>query len=124
MRLKILIALIAVIPLPALAATNSARVIAATATSSSTQAASVNCLLKSDCAGSWSPGSADSGANEGVYVQFETAVDSDTVKLLTNVKDVKAPFTVSVNGEVVVVLGGNQGNLLMAQELSNFDLAL
>jgi hypothetical protein len=101
MRLKILIALVAVIPLPALAATNSASVIAATATSSSTQAASVNCLLKSDCPGSWSPGSADSGANEGVYVQFETAVDSDTVELLTNVKDVKAPFTVSVNGALV-----------------------
>ena len=71
MGLKIFIALIAVIPLPALAATNSATVIAATATSSSTQAASVNCLLKSDCPGSWSPGSADSGANEGVYVQFK-----------------------------------------------------
>ena len=100
MGLKILIALIAVIPLPALAATNST-VIAATATSSSTQAASVNCLLKSDCPGSWSPGTADSGANEGVYVQSGTAVDSDTVELLANVKDVKAPFTVSVNGALV-----------------------
>ena len=85
------------ISLPA-AAANSANVIAATATSSSPQAASVSCLLKPDCAGSWTPGSADSGANEGVYVQFESAIEADTVELQTNVKDANPPFTLSING--------------------------
>jgi hypothetical protein len=80
------------------AASNSVNIIAATATSSSPHAASVSCLLKPDCAGSWTPGSADSGANEGVYVQFESAVEADTVELQTNVRDVKPPFTLSING--------------------------
>ena len=101
MRLIMFTILIAALPLPPVAAANSANVIAATATSSSAHAASVNCLLKPDCPGSWSPGSADSGANEGVYVQFETAIDCDTVELLTNVKDPNAAFTVSVNGALI-----------------------
>jgi hypothetical protein len=75
-------------------------VIAAAATSSAAQAASVNCLLAPGCSGAWSPGSADSGANEGIYVQFETAAAVDGVELTTNMKDAKAPFSLSVNGAV------------------------
>ena len=82
-------------------AASTANVIAATATSSASQSASVICLLKPGCSGAWMPGSADSGANEGVYLQFETGVDADTVELETNVKSVKAPFTLSVNGVLV-----------------------
>jgi hypothetical protein len=83
---------------PAAAAGNSASVITATATSSAPSAAPVICLLKPDCAGSWSPGSADSGANEGVYVQFEGPVNADAVELVTNVKDSQAPLILSING--------------------------
>ena len=101
MRLMIFTIFIAALPLPSIAATDSANVIAATATSSSPQAASLNCLLKPDCTGSWSPGSADSGANEGVYVQFEDTVDADAIEFLTNVKDANRAFTVSVNGALV-----------------------
>jgi hypothetical protein len=75
-------------------------VIAAAATSSGAHAAPVNCLLAPDCAGSWMPGSADSGANEGVYVQFESAAEADFAELTTNVKDPVAPFTLSINGTV------------------------
>jgi hypothetical protein len=73
---------------------------AAAATSNAAHASPVNCLLAPDCKGSWSPGSADSGANEGVYVQFDTAAQADDVELTTNVKDAKAPFTLSINGSV------------------------
>jgi hypothetical protein len=75
-------------------------VIAAAATSSAAHATPVNCLLTPECAGAWSPGSADSGANEGVYLQFETAMEADSVELTTSVKDPAAPFTLSVNGTV------------------------
>jgi hypothetical protein len=82
------------------AATGSSTVIAAAATSSATRAASANCLLSPGCTGAWSPGSADSGANEGVYVQFEAAAEVDAVALTTNVRDANAPFTLSINGTV------------------------
>jgi len=80
------------------AATASVSVISASATSSSRQAAPVNCLLTAGCAGAWSPGSADSGANEGVYVQFENAATIDAIELTTSVADRNAPFTLSING--------------------------
>jgi len=100
MRLIAVSLLVCAITLPAWAG-NPANVIAATATSSAPQAAPVICLLKPGCSGAWSPGSADSGANEGVYVQFESSLDADTVELETNVKSAKAPFTLSVNGILV-----------------------
>jgi hypothetical protein len=40
-----------------------------------------------------SPGLADWGANEGVYVQFETPAEVDSAELTTNVRDASAPFT-------------------------------
>jgi hypothetical protein len=75
-------------------------VISAAATSSAAQAVSVNCLLTAGCPGAWSPGSSDSGANEGVYVQFDAAAEIEAVELTTNVKDATAPFTLSINGVV------------------------
>ena len=86
--------------LTARAAAGSVTVIAAAATSSAAQAASVNCLLTPGCGGAWSPGSADSGANEGIYVQFDTAAAVEAVELTTNIKDAKAPFTLSISGAV------------------------
>jgi len=82
------------------ATTGSASVIAAAATSSAAHSSPVNCLLAPGCAGAWSPGSGDSGANEGVYIQFETVVEIDAIELTTNVKDTNAAFTVSINGAV------------------------
>jgi hypothetical protein len=97
MRLITVIFIVGVVSFPA-AAASPANVIAAAATSSAPQAASVICLLEPGCPSAWSPGSADTGANEGIYVQFESAVDADAVELDTNVKSTKAPFTLSVNG--------------------------
>lgn len=76
----------------------SAVVISANATSSSAEAASIDCVLAPSCAGAWAPGSADSGANEGVYAQFEGTVESDAIEIITNVADKNAPFTLSING--------------------------
>jgi hypothetical protein len=98
LRITILVLLAVAVLAPAAAASNSATVITATATSSAPSAATVICLLKPDCAGSWSPGSLDSGANEGVYVQFESPVNADAVELVTNVADPHAPLILSING--------------------------
>ena len=76
-------------------------VIAATASCASSHSAPVNCLLKRDCEGSWSPGSADSGADEGVYVQFEDMIDADVVEIVSSDKDLGEDFSVSVNGALV-----------------------
>ncbi|MBI4236826.1 MAG: hypothetical protein HY696_00235 [Deltaproteobacteria bacterium] len=54
----------------AASATN-AVVLAAAATSSAPGAASATCLLDPGCQGVWSPGAADHGTDEGIYVQFE-----------------------------------------------------
>src|SRR5262245_41698164 len=75
-----------------------ATVISATATSTRAGAASIICRLDPGCKGSWSPGSLDSGANEGVYVQFESPVLADFVELTTSLNDRNAPFTLSING--------------------------
>jgi hypothetical protein len=98
LRITILVLLAVAVLAPAAAANNSATVITATATSNAPSAAPVICLLKPDCAGSWSPGSVDSGANEGVYVQFENPVNADAVELVTNVKSAPAPLVLSING--------------------------
>jgi len=75
-----------------------ANVLSATATSSAKASTAVGCLLQTDCKGSWSPGSVDSGANEGVYIQFETPVSVDAVELVTNDRIRNEPYTLSVNG--------------------------
>jgi hypothetical protein len=98
MRSMIVISLCVSLLHPTIATANSARVIAAAATSSAAKAAPVNCLLQPDCVGSWSPGSADSGANEGVYVQFESTVDSDIIEIVSNADALSKEFTLSVNG--------------------------
>jgi hypothetical protein len=98
MRSLILISFFVSLLPPASATAKPAGVIAAAATSSATKAAPVTCLLQPDCAGSWSPGSADSGANEGVYVQFESTIDSDAVEIVSNADATSEEFTLSVNG--------------------------
>jgi hypothetical protein len=101
MRMKFALFVIGfLLALPARGAT-SPNVIAATATSASSHSATVNCLLKPDCKGSWSPGSADSGADEGVYVQFEDTVNADAVDIVSSDADVEEDFTVSMNGALV-----------------------
>src|SRR5215470_14318928 len=83
---------------PASAHADTATVISATATSTRAGAASILCLLDPGCKGSWQPGSLDSGANEGVYVQFESPIPAETVELTTNVNDRNTSFTLSING--------------------------
>jgi hypothetical protein len=102
MRGMISFSFLAPLLLPAVAAASSPRVIAVAATTSAPSAAPVTCLLEPRCTGSWSPGSADSGANEGVYVQFENLIDSDTVAIVSNAHEPSQQFTVSANGAVLV----------------------
>jgi hypothetical protein len=101
MRITLAIFVMGALLAPTTRGANSANVIAATATSAAPSAASVNCLLMSDCTGSWSPGSADSGADEGVYVQFEDMVDADAVDIVSSDMDLGEDFTVSMNGALV-----------------------
>jgi len=101
MRTIFAILVIGLLLVPAARAATSPNVIAARATSASSHSATVNCLLKPDCKGSWSPGSADSGADEGVYVQFEDTVDADAVDVVSSDADVEEDFTVSMNGALV-----------------------
>jgi hypothetical protein len=120
MRSMIVISLFALLLQPTIATANSARVIAAAATSSATKATPVNCLLQPDCVGSWSPGSADSGANEGVYVQFESTIDSDVIEIVSNADTLFEEFTLSVNGARVApeasakpLSGGSAGRFVV-----------
>lgn len=75
-----------------------ATVLSATATSSAKTSTSVVCLLQAGCKGRWSPGSADSGANEGVYVQFDEPVSINAIELVMNDNTWNAPYVLSVNG--------------------------
>lgn len=84
--------------MPMLTRAESATVLAAVATSSASDSTPITCLLKTDCRGNWSPGSLDSGANEGVYVQFEKPVAVDAVELETTDKPDTVPFVLSING--------------------------
>jgi hypothetical protein len=102
MRRMIVFSFLALRLLPTVAGASSPRVIAAAATSSALSAAPVTCLLQPACSGSWSPGSADSGANEGVYVQFENPIDSDTVAIVSNAQEPSQHFILSANGAVLV----------------------
>jgi len=101
MRTSCVLAAVGLLLVPACRAASSAKVIAAAATSSSPGAATAICLLKTDCTGWWSPGSLDSGANEGIYVQLESTIDADVVEFTTNAKDATRNFNVSVNGALV-----------------------
>jgi hypothetical protein len=101
MRMIFVIFVTGILLVPATHGASSPNVIAATATSESSHSATVNCLLKPACKGSWSPGSADSGADEGVYVQFEDMVDADAVDIVSSDDDLEGDFTVSMNGALV-----------------------
>jgi len=74
MRRMIVISTFVLLLQPTIATANSARIIVAAATSSATKAALVNVFSSRIAEDSWSPGFGDSGANEGVYVQFESTV--------------------------------------------------
>lgn len=51
-----------------------AKLLSASATSSVPGSASVICLMQAACGTSWSPGSADLGVDEGLYLQFQDVV--------------------------------------------------
>jgi len=62
-------------------ADETAVVLSATATSSAAGSTPITCLLDPACIGSWAPGAADSGTDEGIYVQFEKPIDLDYIEL-------------------------------------------
>ena len=56
-------------------------VLSASATSSASGSSPITCLLDPACNGYWSPGSLDSGFDEGVFIQFEKPVKTDTIQV-------------------------------------------
>lgn len=56
-------------------------ILSASATSSSADSSPITCLLDANCTGFWSPGSKDSGADEGLYFQFDKATQFDQIKV-------------------------------------------
>lgn len=56
-------------------------VLSAAATSSAPGSPPVTCLLDPSCQGSWTPGAADLGVDEGVYVQFEKPLRAGFVQI-------------------------------------------
>lgn len=64
-----------------LSAQEKAVLLSASATSSSANSSPITCLLDPSCKGSWSPGSKDNGSEEGLYFQFEKAIQMDTIKI-------------------------------------------
>lgn len=56
--------------------------LAASATSSSTDSSSLICLIDAKCKGQWSPGSADSGHDEGLYFQFKDALEINYIEVI------------------------------------------
>lgn len=98
MRMASLLLAAGALWVPVAAQADAANVLSVTATSSAKASTSGGCLLQTDCKGDWSPGSADSGANEGVYIQFEAPVSVDAVELVTNDKIRNEPYMLSVNG--------------------------
>src|SRR5262249_33933282 len=57
-------------------------VLSAAATSSAPGSAPVTCLLDAACQGFWSPGAADQGTDEGVYIQFEKPQDINFIEVV------------------------------------------
>lgn len=81
------IAIISSLLLCGTAHAENAVVLSAAATSSAPGSAPVTCLLDPVCQGSWTSGAADSGADDGLYVQFEKPVAIDFVKVVTEAAD-------------------------------------
>lgn len=82
---KILLALVILKATPGFAAP---ALLAASATSSSAGSSSLVCLIDTKCQGKWSPGSVDSGHDEGLYFQFSQPIELNffEVTLAGNVK--------------------------------------
>ncbi len=56
-------------------------VLAASATSSTKNSTDITCLLDSKCKGKWQPASRDAGVDEGIYLQFSSAVSLYSIEL-------------------------------------------
>lgn len=77
------------------------KLLAAAATSSASGSAPVTCLLDPKCEGRWLPGTADGGADEGLYLQFEKPVSAGYLQILSSGKNPKG------NQEIRVYINGN-----------------
>ncbi|HEX5036277.1 MAG TPA: hypothetical protein VFX30_03885, partial [bacterium] len=78
---KILLSLIPLLFAQPASAAGPAVVLTASATSSAPGSSPVACLLDAACQGSWTPGSADYGVDEGLFVQFEQPVAAQAVEI-------------------------------------------
>jgi len=56
-------------------------VLSAAATSSAAGSPPVTCLLDPACQGTWTPGAADAGIDEGIYIQFEKPVSAGFLQI-------------------------------------------
>jgi len=97
-------------------AADKAVVLAATATSSSSDSAPVTCLLDPNCTGHWSPGSKDSGTDEGIYIQFENPISASHIKLSASTL---GKLVVYINGKT----SGPDGRYYIASGRANYYVA-
>ncbi|MCE9625493.1 MAG: hypothetical protein K8R69_08605, partial [Deltaproteobacteria bacterium] len=98
--LSTLAVLLSLLPLSAHAQT-SATVLAAAATSSAPGSAPITCLLDPKCQGTWVPGAADSGVDDGIYLQFENPISAAYLQILAAGENPKG------NQELRVYINGN-----------------
>lgn len=72
-------------------------VLSAAATSSAAGSPPITCLLDPACQGIWTPGAADSGIDEGIYVQFEKPLNAAFLQI-KSAPDGMGLLRVYVNG--------------------------
>ncbi|MDH5178826.1 MAG: hypothetical protein OEZ39_08755 [Gammaproteobacteria bacterium] len=84
------------------------KLLAASATSSAPGSADVTCLLDDNCKGEWSPGSKDEGVDEGLYFQFDTAIDLHMIEIIVKKSGRRQDyyFQLYLNGKTTPPGGG------------------
>lgn len=76
------------------------KVLAASATSSTAASANITCLLDDACEGAWQPSSLDEGVDEGIYLQFEKAVQLYSIEMVVRKESAVLPsFKLYLNGK-------------------------
>jgi len=96
-----LIVTLALLIAPAAFAAGSPAVLTASATSSAPGSPPVTCLLDPACQGVWTPGSADYGVDEGIFIQFEQPVAASSVEIILPTPNAAESYAlkVYVNGK-------------------------
>lgn len=85
--------------------------IAASATSYSTDSSPIICLLEKGCKGYWSPKSGDAGENEGIYLQFKNPVLIDYIEVtVAGIVEGKVSLKVYLDGKTITKAPEYQGD--------------